>query len=77
MTTSNANDVRARFRVRLGEALAMNGVDNLTRWSELHGYYGRQVHKYRNGASVPSIETLARLSGDLGVSAGWLLGLEE
>lgn len=37
------------------------------------GVDGGQVSRWKNGAAVPSVESLVRLVGALGVSAHWLL----
>ena len=46
-------------------------------WAQLHGFAPKSIYRWRLGKSLPDTHSIPMLCMALGVSADWLLGLED
>lgn len=58
--------------------IALAGQDKTAYvWAQLHGFAPKRVYQWRLGKALPETQSIPKLCRALGVSADWLLGLEE
>ena len=80
MTAFDADLFANRLRIAL--ASAMGGDDyatvrGYTVWARRHGINPNSLRNWLTMGVLPTADSLHALCAELGVSAGWLIGLED